>query len=982
MNPTTHDNFLETMLGDFLDESSQLMERLNEQLLTLELAVRGEEFDGRCDLALMNEMFRAAHSLKGLSAMLGLSTINNLTHRLENVFDAARNDRLRLTPDIIDLLFRVQDRLLTLIEEVARPSGQDIEIESLTGAIEELLAACGAGRGPSNQADAERALAELRSAPPAAPPAAAAPRAATMCAVAVAETDLFAQIRDESEISAKYLAIFIDEAYLALDDMTETLLGASVAGGGGETHERLLVLSHRIKGSAAAVGLNRIAKLAHHMEDLLQSLRETGQQLTDRTIEAMLKCIDGLRGYTDAVRKGDAPQDGFGALCQELLEAAGLAPCKTPGYTSEGAATPASLAGGPSPRADNSRDELPDGCLEGRVTFEKNFPLVGLKARLVYEKLARAGEVISCQPSAEELPDLDDLEALEFVVRTTQSAEQLEPQLRVTGVATVSVSKQSETAKPAASERQVQAAGEVAATPTSNSPAPAQGATATPPAPKTSKTPKKDDPESGSRPAETLRVDIERLDQLMNLAGQLVINKARFSQIGDGLKNVTISRGTLTFLGQLDELFRRMGDATLRGGDLRSCQAELDAVSAHARRLQTDLEAVRHEFEHFSSARIHVNNLFEAIHQLDRVSDGIQKSVMDTRMVPIGPLFGRFRRVVRDITRQNGKEIELAVHGEKTELDKRMIDELGDPLIHMVRNAADHGVELPEARAAAGKPRCGVITLDAFHRGNSIIIQVADDGKGLDPDRILAKAIEKGIVSAADSARLSRHQIFQLIWEPGFSTAEKVTEISGRGMGMDIVKSKIEELSGTVEVESELGQGTTFTLRLPLTLAILPSLMAEINGEVFAMPVESVVEIVKVTGNDLSTVHGLPTACVRGRLISMVEITELFDWNVAPRRSSSRDADPTLVVIGSDGKEIGLVVDRLLGEEDVVIKSIAENYQNVSGIAGASILGNGRVALILDVVAMLDMASRSAAAQRHFSDPVEASETSATPVCV
>jgi two-component system chemotaxis sensor kinase CheA len=337
-------------------------------------------------------------------------------------------------------------------------------------------------------------------------------------------------------------------------------------------------------------------------------------------------------------------------------------------------------------------------------------------------------------------------------------------------------------------------------------------------------------------------------------------------------------------------------------------------------------------------------------------------------MVPIGPLFGRFRRVIRDMSRANGKDVRLVIRGEKTELDKRMIDELGDPLIHMVRNSADHGIESPEVREAAGKPREGTITLDAFQRGNSITIQVRDDGRGLDLERIRAKAIEKGIVTPADAEKLTTHQVYQLIWEPGFSTAEKVTEISGRGMGMDIVKSKIEDINGTVELDSVPGEGTTLTIKLPLTLAILPSLMAQIEGDVFAFPVESVVEIVSVRSEDMPSVHGLPSAVVRGRVVSVASLSEIFTW-VTPASQSAADnsEETTLVIIGCEGREMGLTVDRLLGEEDIVIKSMAENYQNVYGIAGASILGDGRVALILDTGVLIEMASKAIAAKQTLA---------------
>ena len=242
-----------------------------------------------------------------------------------------------------------------------------------------------------------------------------------------------------------------------------------------------------------------------------------------------------------------------------------------------------------------------------------------------------------------------------------------------------------------------------------------------------------------------------------------------------------------------------------------------------------------------------------------------------------------------------------------------------------------------------------------FHRGNRIFVQVRDDGKGLDPDKIRAKAVAKGIITQQDAERLTREQALQLIWEPGFSTAEQVTEVSGRGMGMDIVRSKIEQLNGSVELESRLGEGTVITIKLPLTMAILPSLLTVISDDVFAIPMESVSEIVRVSGSDLATVHGLETACVRGRVVSMVDLRELLHWN-KPAAREDAGADRTLVIIRTESEELGMVVDDLLGEDDVVIKSLAENYRNVSGVAGASILGDGRVALILDVAALIDIA--------------------------
>ena len=406
----------------------------------------------------------------------------------------------------------------------------------------------------------------------------------------------------------------------------------------------------------------------------------------------------------------------------------------------------------------------------------------------------------------------------------------------------------------------------------------------------------------------------------------------------------------------------KMSDANAMRVDGKHLQAQVQQFHAQARRIQSELEPVLGEVQAVGRARESVKDLLETIHQFDRVSNAVQQAVMDTRMVPIGPLFTRFNRVVRDIAREKGKEIRLEIRGDKTELDKRMIDELSDPLTHMVRNSADHGIEAPDEREAAGKPRRGTVTLEAFHRGNSIVVRVSDDGKGLDTDRIVRKCVEKGILTEADAEKMAPRQVHQMIWEPGMSTAEKVTGVSGRGMGMDIVKSKIEGLNGSVDIESAPGRGTTMTIRLPVTLAILPSLMVEIDGDVFAMPMEAVTEIVSVAQDQTSTVHGRKMATVRGRVISQVKLGDTLSFHRGGRAcEAAASQETTLVIVGERGQEIGLAVDHVIGEEDVVIKSIAENYRNVSGIAGASILGDGRVSLILDVPALIEMVAKKAA---------------------
>lgn len=346
------------------------------------------------------------------------------------------------------------------------------------------------------------------------------------------------------------------------------------------------------------------------------------------------------------------------------------------------------------------------------------------------------------------------------------------------------------------------------------------------------------------------------------------------------------------------------------------------------------------------------------------MADGLQKGVLETRMVPIGPLFERFRRVIRDLSVASGKEVALRIEGEKTELDKRMIDELSDPLIHMVRNSVDHGLEPPGAREAAGKPRAGTVSLQASHRGNRVVVTVADDGRGIDCERLRSKIVSRGLVGRDEAAAMTDRELIPFIWHPGLSTAEAVTEISGRGVGMDIVKERIDNLSGGVDVRSTPGVGTVFTIRLPLTLAIMSSLLVRIYGEAYALPLDHIEEIVEIRGDRVARVRGRPTIEIRGRFIGLATLGDVFRWGGGAHPSSPPpprfgDASERLrVVVVRDGDaSVGLVVDELIGMQEVVLKSLERNYRPVAGLSGASILGDGSVSLILDVDALIGAAS-------------------------
>ncbi len=925
------DEFLATMLGDFLDESQEYLSRLNENLLVLDELV--DEGEPEFDPDMLNEMFRDAHSLKGLSGMLQLDDINRLTHRIENVFDAARNGQLDLTRQAVDLVFEALDKLTQMVDRLKDPSVEKVEYEAVVEGIRQLLE--DAGNAPPcpcpNASKEEEALVESTE---------GTPIAAVSSEEGTSPDNPLEGVTDDTDIPDKYLSLFIAETEESLDGLSELLVGDEVS-----DLKPLLVICHRIKGAAASIGLHRCAALAHAMEDLLQQRHEASEPLTPDIVDAMLSAVDAIRDFIERLRADKPLEDRFPAAYTALQKATGAKePTAQAATPAEPTATARARLTSEDRQAIYTARPAQRPALAGAVTFASDLPLAGMKASLVCNRLAGLGQLFAVAPSEEELPQLDDVPLLRFGLATDRGKEEVAAAMDVEGVVDIVLEELPE-----------ETTGEDIA-PAAAKPAP----------PASSQRAR--DRRSSDRPAETVRVDIDRLDQLMNLTGQLVISKARFSQLCEQLKSMSSRKQSLHALSSLESRLEGVVD------ELDSTEeTDLHVLRAHVGSMRRDFEAIRAEIEQLLKSRPVVNELSEAVHQLGRVTDGIQKSVMDTRMVPVGPLFSRFKRVIRDITRSNGKNIRLVIRGEKTELDKRMIDELSDPLIHLVRNAADHGIESPSDREAAGKPAQGTVTLDAFHRGNQIHIRVRDDGRGLDPERIRAKAVAKGILSAQDAQRLSDAQTFKLIWEPGFSTAEKITEVSGRGMGMDIVRSKIERINGSIELESEPGQGTTISIILPLTMAILPSLLTVIRDDVFAIPIEAIVEIVRASRRDLATVRGAKTARVRGRIIPIVELERIFQWHGPAAATAPPTDEWTLVIVGSGQNEIGLAVQDVLGEEDIVIKSLAENYRNVEGLAGASILGNGRVSLILDVPTLIDRASNG------YGRPNDAGAPSASP---
>jgi two-component system chemotaxis sensor kinase CheA len=824
-----------------------------------------------------------------------------------------------------------------------------------------------------------------------------------------------------SEEMAAYLQMYVDETAEQLDALVEVLLSLEEnPQHTGQLNEAFRLI-HSIKGSSAMMGLDSITVLTHHLENHFERLRSGLQILDRRMMDLVLRCIDFLRECNQRLRSGQAL-----ASAPELLEELGthVGTSTAPGAPSP-AASPADHASresapessgadttepqetaGQAPPAGHHLPDLPP--LEPvvaekfhwrvTVTFESGLALADVKADLILQRLNALGVLSDSDPPPDQLQLVAVTRRLQVLLSCDRPAVEIRAAADVGGVDVVELDRDRsplgfDDSLPASEPVETANAnpasdGETAVQVSPTAPhAPAAPAvevtqpTASAPsavsttdsargerdhaASETKSSAEREPPrteaaaEGKSRVVETVRVDIDRLDDLLNLAGELVVTNARFVQISRQMSPAFKKSSRTRAVGEglrrlLEEIKARVQDPQ----DPRGAEWSQQLLE-----LESEIETLDVQSRLWEEGRRCFAQISDAVNQLTRVSDNLQRGVLDTRMVPVGPLFNRFKRVVRDISQELGKQVLLEIHGEKTELDKRMIDELGDPLVHLVRNAIDHGLEAADVRRQKGKPTAGTLTLEAVHRGNNVFIRVSDDGGGINAARIRQKIVEKGLATADQAAQLPDQEVIEYIWHPGFSTAEKISDISGRGVGMDIVKTRIAELNGTISVETQLGRGTTFSIRLPLTLAIIRCLLFRLRHGMFAVPIDSVREIVSVPVDDIVTIHGRHTFEVRGEFVPLVDIDDVFDWpgtaSVGHVEATSRDRRRVnVVILQATHETIGLRVDELQGGQDIVIKSLAENFVHIRGLSGASILGDGTVCLLLDISAVIDLVVR------------------------
>ncbi|GAA8836749.1 chemotaxis histidine kinase/response regulator CheAY2 [Helicobacter pylori] len=618
---------------------------------------------------------------------------------------------------------------------------------------------------------------------------------------------------------------------------------------------RIFRVAHTIKGSSSFLNLNILTHLTHNMEDVLNRARKGEIKITPDIMDVVLRSIDLMKTLLVTIR--DTGSDTNNGKENEIEEAVKQLQAIT-SQNLEGAKEGTKEA----PKKENEKEAKKEAKEENTEENQEN------KA-----KAPTAENSASDNPLADE-PDLD---------YANMSAEEVEAEIERL------LNKRQEADKERRAQKKQEAKQEV--TPTKETPK-----TETPKAPKTeTKAKAKADTEENKAPSigveQTVRVDVRRLDHLMNLIGELVLGKNRLIRI----------------YGDVEE---------------------------------------RYDGEKF------LEELNQVVSSISAVTTDLQLAVMKTRMQPVGKVFNKFPRMVRDLSRELGKSIELIIEGEETELDKSIVEEIGDPLIHIIRNSCDHGIEPLEERRKLNKPETGKVQLSAYNEGNHIVIKISDDGKGLDPVMLKEKAIEKGVISERDAEGMSDREAFNLIFKPGFSTAKVVSNVSGRGVGMDVVKTNIEKLNGIIEIDSEVGVGTTQKLKIPLTLAIIQALLVGVQEEYYAIPLSSVLETVRISQDEIYTVDGKSVLRLRDEVLSLVRLSDIFKVDAILESNS----DVYVVIIGLADQKIGVIVDYLIGQEEVVIKSLGYYLKNTRGIAGATVRGDGKITLIVDVGAMMDMA--------------------------
>lgn len=695
---------------------------------------------------------------------------------------------------------------------------------------------------------------------------------------------------------SQYLEIFIDETAEHIQSLSDNIMALENEPEDHDVINEIFRAAHSLKGMAGTMGFKRMQHLTHDMENVFQEVRNDKIKVNGDIIDILFQCLDAIEGYLNIIKEtsdeGTNDNEGIIAALNSILNG-DTAPVSKEDKQAE--ASPASGDGDHGKKylslhlSESDLETLKNAEDSGKVLFgftvyvQKECLLKAARAFLVFKAVEEFGEILVYSPSAQDIEDekfeLDfsflvsaDEEGVEKFLTATKAVSEIED---VAGeqikyemlIEAEKKAKEPEEEKLAAAEQ--------------SSPAPVSAIAAKEESPKASNTAAKGKPVNKPVANRTVRVDIEKLDALMNQVSELIIAK-----------------NSLVSISSSDS-----GDGT-------------------------QSQSFRDQIEY-----------------LERITTSLHESVMKARMVPIESVVAKFPRMIRDLSRKLDKKMELYMSGEDTELDRTVVDQIGDPLQHLLRNSADHGLESAELRKERGKPEVGSINLKAYQEGNNVVIEVGDDGNGIDTENVKRKAIERGIVTPEQAENLSQKEIIDFLFMPSFSMAKKITDVSGRGVGLDVVKSNIETLGGDVEVKSKLGEGSTFIVRLPLTLAIIQALLVEVHNELFAIALGSIITIEDVPVSEIKYVQAEEVINLRGNVIPLIRLNQILDIEepeVAPQSL-------TVVIVNKGEKQAGLVVDNLLGQQEIVIKSLGKFISNSKIISGATILGDGEIALILDV---------------------------------
>ncbi len=668
----------------------------------------------------------------------------------------------------------------------------------------------------------------------------------------------------------QYLDVFIEESREHLQTCNEKLLELEKNPTDLQLVHDIFRAAHTLKGMSATMGYEDMAHLTHSLENVLDAIRNEEMTITSEWMDVMFEALDDLEAIVLSIIEGGDGKRDVSEVCAKLDVTGANKEAAAAAEAPEAASSETKWSYDEFQRTIIAEaEEQGFKCFEIKVALKEDCLLKGVRVYMVFEQLNEVGEVVKTIPETEVL-ESEDFDS-EFVICFLSKHGKEEIFNKINGVSEIEkievtelkndFSAQEE-AKPAASEKET---------------APKEAEK------KPAKQP--DGKKDAAKPAagggtKTIRVNIDRLDSLMNLFEELVIDRGRLEQIAK-------------------------------------------------------------ELEH--------SELTETVERMTRISGDLQSIILNMRMVPVETVFNRFPRMVRQLTKELNKKIELSIFGAETELDRTVIDEIGDPLVHLLRNSLDHGIEAPEVRVKNGKPETGQVRLKAYHSGNHVFIEVEDDGAGINRKKVLEKALERNVITEREAETIEDHEIDALIFAPGFSTADQISDISGRGVGLDVVKSKLESLGGSVSIKSSEGEGSLFSIQLPLTLSIISVLLVKLENETFAIPISSIIETAVIDKKDILQTHDREVIDFRGHIVPVVYLKEQFNVE-----DSSDDLDQLHVIVVKKGDKLtAFVVDSFIGQQEVVLKSLGDYLTNVFTISGATILGDGQVALIIDCNALI-----------------------------